>query len=121
MIAYKVIIWISNPEACWSLISVEQTPRPFSFHDKIIFNHISLFDSVFDKDCVTLSVEGEIVYQPQVLGAMDGESSVKRVMDGITNGIRLLYFTNQMEMDWVSSLFKSLPYIVELCVSKMSL
>jgi len=50
-------------------------------------NHVSGFHCVFNKDCVTHSVEGHIVDNSEIMNAMQGNGSVVGVPDGVAPNI----------------------------------
>lgn len=121
MITDEVVVRIGDPDAGWCLVSVEETPRSLCPHDQIVCDFVPLLHSIFDEDCVTFSIESKVVVQCKIFGAMDSEGSVEGIMDSISCGIRFLYLTDQVEMDWISSLFESLSDIVEFGVRQMGL
>jgi len=81
MISNEIVVWIGDPEASRSLVSIKQTPRPFGHHDQIAFNMVSPLDTILNEDCVSFGVVGNILNDSQIFGSVDGESSVERQMD----------------------------------------
>jgi hypothetical protein len=64
MVSYKMIVWMSNPETSRSLISVKNTPGSLDGNNQVVPAVVILFNGIFDKDVVTLSLVNHIVENP---------------------------------------------------------
>jgi len=81
MISDEVIIWVSDPNCSWCLIGIEKTPGSLGHHDKVALDKIPSLDTIFNEDRVTFGVKCNIVNNPQVLGSVNGESSIERLVN----------------------------------------
>ena len=87
MVAAEDIVRICDPEASWSLVRVEETPRATDIEDQIVFNQVLSLSCVFDEDCVAHRVVGYIALHSQIVHAMDRHSSVERMMDRVLSHV----------------------------------
>ena len=88
MVATDDVIGISDPDAGWSLVSVEKTPRAADINNKIVLDQILSLDSILNEDSVAHSVVGHVVLHAQIMNAVNSDSSVKGVMDRIVSDVR---------------------------------
>jgi hypothetical protein len=49
-IVYNCVIWVGDPETSWSLIAIQNTPRPVRFNDKVSVDNILGFNSIFKEN-----------------------------------------------------------------------
>ena len=80
MVSNKYIVGMGDPEASRCLVSVQQTPRPLSLDDQIVFDVIVSFNSIFNEYGVTFHFIGHVVLKSQVMGSMQSKSSVVPLM-----------------------------------------
>lgn len=114
MVSYEVVVWISDPETSWCLISVEPTPRPLGLHDQVLFNDIVSLDSVFNEDVMALNIVYKVLLHPQIAGSMERQGSVETLMNSVTNDVGVVHVSNHVEMDGVSPKLKTLSDVEEL-------
>lgn len=50
MIASEDVVGVCDPEACWSLVSIEETVRCTRVDDEIVLNQVISLNSIFNKD-----------------------------------------------------------------------
>jgi len=60
MVIDEVIVWIRDPEACWSLVGIEQTPRSLCHRDEISGDIVVSFNTILDEDIVTHGIVNNI-------------------------------------------------------------
>ena len=108
MVASDDVVWVSDPDGSWSLISVEERPGATDIEDQVVLNEILALNSIFNEDCVAHSVIGDVVLDAQVVHSVDCHSSVERVMDSVVTHVRLVDGTNHMKMNGVRSKDESL-------------
>ena len=65
-------------------------------------------------------VESYILYYSQIVNTVNGASSVKRLLNSVSSNVRVVYHTNQMEMDRISSKLEGLPNIEEVYIFNSS-
>lgn len=114
----EVVVGVCDPEAGWGLIGVEETPGSLGHDDEVSRDVVVPLDSVLDEDRVAHAVESDVVGDPQVLVAVDGEGSVERGVHRVALGIRFVHRADEMEMDWVSAHLEGLPHLGELSVGE---
>jgi hypothetical protein len=61
MVANEVVVWMSDPEAGWSLISVQQTPRSLCLDDAVVSDIVPGLNGIFDEDRVALDFIGNVL------------------------------------------------------------
>lgn len=69
-VIFKVIVGTCDPEAGWRLISIKQRPASLGHNDTVRLNEVLLFNSIFDKDNVTLNIIRHVVDDPQKVRAV---------------------------------------------------
>ena len=72
MISDVDIIWITDPESGWELIGHQHSESLDGRNTEIIFENILGFDSIFQEICMTPDVVGDIVFDMEVVGSVDG-------------------------------------------------
>ena len=77
MVTNEVVIWIGDPDTSWGLIGVEKTPRSLGHHDQVTLDMIPSLNTILNEDCVTFGIECNVVNNSEILGSMNGESSVE--------------------------------------------
>ena len=84
MIVDKIVIWISNPDASWSLIGVEETPRPLGHHDQVSGDIVVSFNAVFDEYVVTHGIEDNVIRDSQILISVNSKGSIERGVNSVS-------------------------------------
>lgn len=80
VVSNEYVIWMSDPEACGSLICVQKTPRSNGLDDQIFFNVVVSLNGIFNEDSVALDLVSNVVFESQVMGSVEGESSIISLM-----------------------------------------
>ena len=80
MVSNENIVWVSYPEACRSLISVEQAPRSLGLDDQVILDVVVGLNSILNKHSVALDFVSNVIFKPQVVSSVKGKSSVVTLM-----------------------------------------
>jgi len=101
MVIDKVVVWVGDPVASWSLVSVEETPRPLDHHDQVALDQVVNFNTIFHEDSMPHDVEANHVFDRQVLNGMESYCSVMTLVYRDTSDVRRVDCTNHMEMDGV--------------------
>lgn len=65
---------------------------------------------------MALNVVCNILSYSEVVDTVNGAGSVVRLLNSITLNVRVVYDTNQMEVNWIPTKLEGLPYIEELDV-----
>jgi mannitol/fructose-specific phosphotransferase system IIA component len=102
-VADEVVEWMSDPEAGWTLISVEETPRSLGLDDTVLLDVVLGLNCILNEHSMALDLIGNVLLESQVMSTMDSESSVETLMNRNTSGIGFVDGTNHVEMDSVSS------------------
>ena len=113
MIINKIVVWMSEPDTGWSLISVKKRPGSNCLHNQVVINVVLCLNSILNEDSVSLSIISNVIFNSKVVGTMKSEGSVVAIMDSVVLGIRLMDSTDHVEMDSVSSDLEGLPYVME--------
>jgi len=61
MIISNEVVWVCNPNTCWSLVRIEQTPRNLLVDENIVTDAILDLITISQIDCVTLDVVDHVV------------------------------------------------------------
>lgn len=116
MVFNKVIVWVGDPETGGCLIRVKQRPTSLCHHDQVALNEVLLLNCIFDKDDMTLDIEGNIVQKTKVMSSMKSESPIEALMCSHTFAVRLVHGTNHVEMHCISSHLECLSNLIHLNV-----
>ena len=116
MVIVHMIVWISEPDASWCLVRVEERPRSFRHHNQIASDDVFCFYSVFNEYVVTHSIENDIVFNQEFVDAMDGYCSVVTRVDRVAFNVGLINSADHMEVNGVSPNLKGLTHVGELNV-----
>jgi hypothetical protein len=120
VVSDKDVVWVSDPETGRRLICVEQAIRTFGSHDQIVLDDVLSLDSILKEDVMAHSVVNNIVFNCEVRHGGDSDSSVVRLMDGVTLDQRLRNSADGVEVDWVSTKLECLTNIEEFSVKNAS-
>jgi len=102
------VVWVGDPDGGRGLIGVKERPGATDIEDQVILNEVLALNGIFNEDSVTHSVIGNVVLDTEVVNAVNGDSSVERVMDSVVTHVRLVDSSNHMEMNGVRSKDESL-------------
>ena len=80
MVVDENVVWVCDPEASRSLISVEETHRSHGFHDQVSIHEVVGLNCVLNKYCVTFDLERNILNKSQVMSSMECECSVETLV-----------------------------------------
>lgn len=111
VVLQEVIVWVCDPEACWSLIRVQKGPRSLGLHYQILVDIVLFLNCIFNENRVTLYIEAHILSQPQIMSSVKSESSVETLVGSKSSAVGLVNSANHVEMDCVPSNFESLADI----------
>lgn len=114
VVASHDVVGVSDPDASWGLIGVEQTPGTSCVDNQIVLNEILGLSSILNEDSVAHVLVCDVVLDSEVVHTMNRHSSVVCLPDGIVSHIGVMNSTNHMEMDWVATQFEGLAYVEEL-------
>lgn len=78
------------------------------------------FNRVFNEVGVTHSVERHIIFDCEVMYSMRSYGSIIGVVNCVSDYMRLVYISDHMEVDWISSKFKGLSNVLKLNVANVS-
>ena len=56
MVTAEDVIWVSDPEACWSLVSIEKTVRFTSVDDQVVLDEILGLNGILNEHSVAHSL-----------------------------------------------------------------
>ena len=108
------VIWVCDPDASRSLISVEKTPGTTHVNDQIVLNQVLRLSSIFNEDSVAHRVISYVVLDSEVVDTVNCDCTVEGVMDGIISHIRRVHCANHMEVNRVATKDEGLADIGEL-------
>jgi len=74
------------------------------------------FDGILNEDVVALGLEGEVVFDSEVSGSVDGNGSVVTLVDGVVLDVGVVDGTDQVHVESVSSELEGLADVLELDV-----
>lgn len=116
VISAENVVWMGDPEAGWSLVSVEKTVRFTSVNDEIVLNQVLRLDGILDEHGVAHGLVVDVAGDFKVVNTVECGASVVSLMDRVLLDVRLLHGANHMEMDRVATKHESLTNISELAV-----
>ena len=71
-------------------------------------------DAVFHEETVAHGVVGDIVFHPQVIGAVHGDAAVKGIVDGrVPDVLTIPACANQVPVNRIAGQFHMLPHAIE--------
>ena len=103
MVVANNVIGVGDPDTSRCLISIEKTPRATHIYDKVAFDQVLRFRSVFNENGVTHSVVSYVVLDAKVVHSVYCHSPVERVMDGVIAHVGRVHGTNHVEMNRVAT------------------
>jgi len=116
VISSEDIVWVGDPEACWGLIRVQQTPRFLGQDGKIVLKVILGLSGIFNEESMALNVERNVLSYSEIVDTVNGAGSVERLLNSVTLNVRIVNDSNQMEVNRIPTKLEGLPYIEELNV-----
>jgi len=87
MVIDEDVVWMSDPEASWGLISIQKTPGSLSLNDQIVFDVVVSLNGIFNEDGVTFNFISNVVFKSQVMSSVKCESSVITLMSSESLGV----------------------------------
>jgi hypothetical protein len=78
----EVVVWLSDPEASRSLVSVETGPAALDLHNQVAIHVVLLLNGILDKDVVALDLIHIIVHDAHVVRAVESVSTVEACVSG---------------------------------------
>lgn len=111
---------MSDPEAGWSLISVETRPRAFHLHHQVVVHVVLALHCILDEDVVTLHIVDNIVGQSQIVRAVQSVGAVEALMGRATMHKRLVNCSDLVEVHCVAADLEGLANISHLNVRDAS-
>lgn len=112
----KVVIRVSDPEASWCLIRIEQRPTSLSHDDAVMVYIVLLFNSILNENDVTFDVVSNIVDQPHIVCTVEGEGTIETLVGTETFAVRFVYCTDHMEVDGIATNLEGLTDVSEFDV-----
>lgn len=110
------IVWVSNPEATWALISVEQTHRLLDLDCQVVVINVLGLCGIFYKESVAHRIKRYIVGHSKVVNSVSCHSAIVSLVNGVASNVGFVDSTDHVEMDWVTTKFESLTHILKLNV-----
>src|SRR4051812_35294705 len=99
MVSSPDVVRIGDPETCWGLISIEKRGRGHGVDNKVVFDDIVSFNTIFDEDSMSHNPVSNILLNFEEMDTMNSDGSVVTVMNSITEYIRFSDIADQMEVD----------------------
>ena len=62
-VSYENVVWMGDPEASWSLISVKERPGSLCLYDEVILDVVVGLNGIFNEDCVSLNLVCNVFLQ----------------------------------------------------------
>lgn len=81
VVTYQLIVWVGNPESSRGHVGVKSRPRLDGHHSKVRFEPISTFNTSLKEESVPHDVEGNVLRDWHVVGAVKSNSAVVAVAD----------------------------------------
>jgi len=106
------VVWMSNPEATWALVSVEQTHRLLDLDRQVVIVNVLRLSGIFNEEGVAHRIKRHIVSNSKVVNSVSGNSAIVSLMYGIASYIGFVHGADHVEMDWVTTKFESLTHIL---------
>lgn len=78
------------------------------------------FNRIFNEVGVTHSVERHIIFDCEVMNSVRSYGSIIGVVNCVSDDMRLVYISDHVEVDWISSEFEGLTNVLKLNVANMS-
>jgi len=75
-VAHEVVVGVGDPEACWSLICVEEAHGPLDHHDEIVRDEVLPLYAVLHENSMAHDVVADVVIDGQVLDRVQGGHAV---------------------------------------------
>ena len=116
MVVLDDVVWVSDPERGWRLISVEQRPGSLGLHNQVAVDDALGLSGILNEDSVTHVVVCDVLDDVEVVHTVNGDGSVVSLMNGVTLDEGLGDVTNHVEMDGVATEFEGLAHVVELTI-----
>jgi hypothetical protein len=106
------VVWVSNPEATWALVSVEQTHRLLDLDRQVVIVNVLGLSCIFNEEGVAHRIKRHIVSHSKVVNSVSGHSAIVSLMNGVASDVRFVHGADHVEMDWVTTKFESLTHIL---------
>mmetsp|Transcript_38242 Transcript_38242/g.56154 ORF Transcript_38242/g.56154 Transcript_38242/m.56154 type:complete len:226 (-) Transcript_38242:49-726(-) len=108
-----------DPETCWCLIRIQQVHRGNGLDGEIVFQSIKLLWPILNKESMPHNLVRKVVFEPQIVNAVDGHSAIPRMMHRDVALERLAQVPDHVPMDGVSAEPKGLPCISDFEVAEL--
>jgi len=106
------VVWVSNPEATWALVSVEQTHRLLDLDRQVVVINVLGLSCIFNEEGVAHCIKCHIVSHSKVVNSVSGHSAIVSLMNGVASDVGFVHGADHVEMDWVTAKFESLTHIL---------
>ena len=116
VVAHEDVVWVSDPEAGRSGVSVEQAEGWLGVHDQIVLNAVLGLDGVLDEYGVAHAVVVDVVLDSQVVHTVKRGASVVRLVNGVPTHIRPRHGAKHVEVNGVPTELERLADVEELSV-----
>jgi hypothetical protein len=81
MVADENVVLISDPEACWSGVSVEECPRCMHLNGNVVVIVIVCLNSILNEECVAHCIVSNVVHNAKIVDVMGSHGSVVSFVD----------------------------------------
>lgn len=106
------VVWVSNPEATWALVSVEQTHRLLDLNRQVVIVNVLGLSCIFNEEGVAHCIKRHIVSHSKVVNSVSCHSAIVSLMNGVASDVGFVHGADHVEMDWVTTKFESLTHVL---------
>ena len=100
-VVQKLIVRVNNPETGWVDVRVEKRVGHPCEHSQIVLDGVVHLHPIFEEECQSLDVVGNIVLYNHVRYVVEGASSVVRVVDGISTDVASAHVSRNVKVNRV--------------------
>ena len=91
MISNEDVVWVGEPEAGGSGVSVQEGEGRLSVDDKVVLNSILCLDTILDEDGVALAVVVNVPDDSEIFDSVESGSSIVRVKEDVVHDLSLIH------------------------------
>ena len=115
-ITSQIIVWVGNPEARRSHVSVQERVTRLSLDDKITLNAVLGLDTVLEEDGMTFRVVVYVANDAEVFDSVKGCASIEGIEEYIIHDVAVMNFAIHIEIDGITTHLTGLTDVLELNV-----
>ena len=116
MVASNDVIWVSDPDACWALVSVEKTVRFTSVNDQVVLDQIIGLNGIFNEHGVAHRLVVHVARDLEIVDAVEGRATIVGLVDRVLLDVRLLHSADHVEVDRVPAKHERLANVREFAI-----